>query len=84
MKCKQCGDFLGSMDYDHFCFRCVNLLMCEYIYAGTESPNYGEASGEYYRKLFDQWAQETPPFWKTPISPGGEDNAVYPTNEEIA
>jgi hypothetical protein len=70
MKCKECGDSLGgSLDYDHFCFRCVNLLMSEYINMGTESPNYEEASGEYYRKLFDQWAQETPPFWKTPIDP---------------
>ncbi len=66
MKCKQCDDFLGgSLDYDSFCYRCVVVLMAE----GPGSPNYEEASGEYWRAQFDQWAQETPPFWKTPINP---------------
>ena len=66
MKCKECGDLLGFVfDYDSFCYQCVIVLMVE----GPGSPNYEEASGEYWRVQFDQWAQETPPFWKTPINP---------------
>ena len=68
--CKECGDSLGgSIDYDHFCFGCVIRLMAERTNGdiNSESPNYEEASGEYWREKFDQWARETPPFWQTPL-----------------
>tara|TARA_R110002020_G_C16037694_1_gene753428 strand:- start:65 stop:271 length:207 start_codon:yes stop_codon:yes gene_type:complete len=67
MKCKECGDLLGEsmFDYDNFCFLCVLGIMA----GGSGSPNYEEASGEYWQEQIEQNALDYPPFWKTPIDP---------------
>jgi len=62
-KCKECEDPLGEsmFDFDNFCFHCVLGLMVD----GPGSPNYEEASGEYWQDQLDQNALNNPPSWQT-------------------
>jgi len=65
-KCKECGNILGFVfDYASFCYMCALDLVND----GPGSPNYEEASDEYWQAQFKQDAINTPPFWKTPIIP---------------
>jgi len=48
-------------DFDNFCFHCVLGLMVD----GPGSPNYEEASGEYWQDQLDQNALNNPPSWQT-------------------
>jgi len=67
MKCKECGDPLGGsiFDFDNFCYLCVLGLIVD----GPGSPNYPEASGEYWQDVLDQNALNYPPSWKAPSEP---------------